>query len=62
MTTRIALSVLIATLMAGVSSSAQSPGGQAPLAGRFVDPVSGLSLEQAIALCMSDRYCCQRAS
>jgi outer membrane protein, heavy metal efflux system len=49
MTTRIALSVLIATLLTGVSSSAQSPGGQAPLAGRFVDPANGLSLEQAIA-------------
>jgi cobalt-zinc-cadmium efflux system outer membrane protein len=49
MTTRIALSVLIATLLTGVSTSAQSPGGQAPLAGRFVDPADGLSLEQAIA-------------
>jgi outer membrane protein, heavy metal efflux system len=49
MTTRIALSVLIATLVTGVSSSAQSTRGQAPLAGRFVDPANGLSLEQAIA-------------
>jgi cobalt-zinc-cadmium efflux system outer membrane protein len=49
MTRRIALSVLIATLVAGVSISAQSPGGQAPLAGRFVDSTNGLSLEQAIA-------------
>lgn len=49
MTARIALSVLIATLLAGVSGSAQSPAGQAPLAGRFVDPVNGLSLEQAVA-------------
>ena len=49
MTTRIVLSVLIATLLTGVSTSAQSPGGQAPLAGRFVDPANGLSLEQAIA-------------
>ena len=49
MTTRIALSVLIATLLTGVSTSAQSPGGQASLAGRFVDPANGLSLEQAIA-------------
>ena len=49
MTTRIALSVLIATLLTAVSTSAQSPGGQAPLAGRFVDPVNGLSLERAIA-------------
>jgi cobalt-zinc-cadmium efflux system outer membrane protein len=44
-----AFSVLIATLLTGVSSSAQSPGDQAPLAGRFVDPANGLSLEQAIA-------------
>jgi outer membrane protein, heavy metal efflux system len=49
MTTRIAFSVLIATLLAGVSSSAQSLDGQAPIAGRFVDPANGLSLEQAIA-------------
>ena len=49
MITRIASSVLIATLLTGVSTSAQSPTGQAPLAGRFVDPVNGLSLEQAIA-------------
>ena len=49
MTTRSALSVLIATLLTGVSTSGQSPGGQAPLAGRFVDPANGLSLEEAIA-------------
>ena len=49
MTTRIVLSVLVATLLTGVSSTAQSPGGQAPLVGRFMDPVNGLSLEQAIA-------------
>ena len=49
MTARIVLSVLIATLLTAVSTSAQSPGGQAPLAGRVVDPVNGLSLEQAIA-------------
>ncbi len=49
MTTRIALSVLMTTLLTGVSSSAQSAGGQAPRAGRFVDPDNGLSLEQAIA-------------
>ncbi len=49
MTTRIALSVLIATLLTGAPTSAQSPGGQAPLAGRFVDPANGLSLDQAIA-------------
>jgi cobalt-zinc-cadmium efflux system outer membrane protein len=49
MTTRIALSVLIATLLTGVSTSAQSSGGQASLAGRFVDPANGLSLELAIA-------------
>jgi cobalt-zinc-cadmium efflux system outer membrane protein len=50
MTTRIVLTVLSATLLTGVSSSAQSPRGQAPLAGRFVDPANGLSLERAIAL------------
>jgi outer membrane protein, heavy metal efflux system len=49
MTTRIALGVLIATLLTGVSTSAQSPGGQTPFADRFVDPANGLSLEQAIA-------------
>jgi cobalt-zinc-cadmium efflux system outer membrane protein len=49
MNTRIALSVLIATLVTSVSTSAQSPGVPASLAGRFVDPANGLSLEQAIA-------------
>jgi outer membrane protein, heavy metal efflux system len=50
MTPRFVLSVLIATLLTGVSSSAQSPGGQVPLAGKLVDPANGMSLEQAIAL------------
>ena len=49
MTTRIASSVLIATLVTSVSTSAQSPSNQPSLVGRFVDPVNGLSLEQAIA-------------
>jgi cobalt-zinc-cadmium efflux system outer membrane protein len=49
MTTRITSSVLIATLVTGVSTSAQSPAVPAPLAGRFVDSANGLSLEQAIA-------------
>ena len=49
MTTRTAFGVVIATLLTGVSTSAQSPGGQGPVASRFVDPVNGLSLEQAIA-------------
>ena len=49
MTTRIALSVLVATLLTAVAASAQSPGGQAPLASPFVDPANGLSLDQAIA-------------
>jgi outer membrane protein, heavy metal efflux system len=49
MITRIAWSVLIATLVTGVPTSAQSPGGQASLTGRFVDPANGLSLDQAIA-------------
>ena len=37
MTTRIALSVLMATLLTGVSSSAQTPGGQAPVVFRPAD-------------------------
>jgi outer membrane protein, heavy metal efflux system len=49
MTRRITLSVLLATLLTVVSTLAQSPTGQAPLSGRFVDPANGLSLEQAIA-------------
>jgi outer membrane protein, heavy metal efflux system len=49
MTMRIALSILMATLLTAVSSSAQSPAGDSPLAGGFVDPANGLSLEQAIA-------------
>jgi cobalt-zinc-cadmium efflux system outer membrane protein len=49
MTTRIALSVVIATLLTGVPSSAQSPDGRISIADRFVDPTNGLSLEQAIA-------------
>jgi cobalt-zinc-cadmium efflux system outer membrane protein len=49
MTTRIALSVLIATLLTSMPTLAQSPSGQVPLAGRFVDPVNGLALEHAIA-------------
>jgi outer membrane protein, heavy metal efflux system len=48
MTTRIALSVFMATLLTSVSTSAQ-PRAQVPLAIRFVDPANGLSLEQAIA-------------
>ena len=49
MTTRMALSVLLTGLLTGVSTSAQSPAGQAPLAGRFFDPANGLSLHQAVA-------------
>jgi cobalt-zinc-cadmium efflux system outer membrane protein len=49
MTARIASSVLIAMLLAGASGSAQAPAARAPSAGRFVDPVNGLSLERAIA-------------
>ena len=49
MTARIAMSVLIVTLLTGVSGSAQPLSDQPPLAGRFVDPANGLSLEQAIA-------------
>ena len=49
MTTRIALSVLIATLLTAMSISAQTLGGETPLASPFVDPANGVSLEQAIA-------------
>ena len=48
MTARIVLIVHIAALLAARSASAQSAGGQAPLASRFVDSANGLSLEQAI--------------
>lgn len=48
MTTRVVLSVLIAALMTEVSAVAQAPA-SAPAAERYVDPVNGLSLEQAIA-------------
>ena len=49
MNTRFALSVLIATLLTSVPLSAQPPAANEQLAGRFVDPANGLSLEQAIA-------------
>jgi len=49
MTTRIAFSAVIATLLTGVSTMAQSQAGQTSLASRYVDTVNGLSLEQAIA-------------
>ena len=48
MTTRIVLSVLIATLMTEVSAVAQAPISE-PVAKQYVDSVNGLSLEQAIA-------------
>lgn len=48
MTTRFVTSVLIVALMTGVSALAQTPD-QKPAAGRYLDPVNGLSLEQAIA-------------
>jgi cobalt-zinc-cadmium efflux system outer membrane protein len=48
MTTRIVLSVLIAALMAEVSAVAQAPVSE-PVAKQYVDPVNGLSLEQAVA-------------
>ena len=48
MTTRIVLSVLIAALTTGVPAFAQTPS-QTPAAERYVDPIAGLSLEQAIA-------------
>ena len=49
MTTRIVSSVLIATLLTAMSTSAQSPAVSSPMAGRFVDPTNGLTLEEAIA-------------
>ena len=48
MTTRVVLSVLIAALMTEVSAVAQAPI-PAPVAKQHVDPVKGLSLEQAVA-------------
>ena len=48
MTTRIVLSILIAALTTGVPALAQTPS-QTPAAERYIDPVNGLSLEQAIA-------------
>jgi outer membrane protein, heavy metal efflux system len=48
MTTRIVLSVLIAALMTEVSAVAQAPVSE-PVAQQYVDPVNGLSLEQAVA-------------
>jgi cobalt-zinc-cadmium efflux system outer membrane protein len=48
MTTRIVLSVLIAALMTEVSAVAQAPISE-PVAQQYVDPVNGLSLEQAVA-------------
>jgi cobalt-zinc-cadmium efflux system outer membrane protein len=48
MTTRIVLSVLIAALIPAVAADAQPPG-DVRVAERYVDPVNGLSLEQAIA-------------
>jgi cobalt-zinc-cadmium efflux system outer membrane protein len=47
-TTRIVLSVLIAALMTEVSAVAQAPMSE-PVAQQYVDPVNGLSLEQAVA-------------
>jgi cobalt-zinc-cadmium efflux system outer membrane protein len=48
MTTRVVLSVLIAALMTQVSAVAQTPVPE-PVAAKYVDPVNGLSLEQATA-------------
>ena len=48
MTPRIVSSVVIATLLTVVSTSAQSPV-SAPITDRFVDPVNGLTLDEAIA-------------
>lgn len=48
MITRIVLSVLIATLIPAAPAFAQAPA-EKSRAGQYVDPVNGLSLEQAIA-------------
>lgn len=48
MTTRTVLSILIAALMTTLTAFAQDPV-PTPIAQRYVDPVNGLSLEQAIA-------------
>lgn len=48
MTARIVMSVLIVALLTGLTAFAQAPD-QKPAAGRYVDPINGLSLEQAIA-------------
>ncbi|HJR60447.1 MAG TPA: TolC family protein [Vicinamibacterales bacterium] len=48
MTTRIVLSVLMVALVIPISAQAQTPG-DTRSAERYVDPVNGLSLEQAIA-------------
>jgi cobalt-zinc-cadmium efflux system outer membrane protein len=47
MTTRVVLSVLIAALMTEVSAVAQAPISE-PVAKQYVDPVNGLSLEEAV--------------
>src|ERR671924_1689045 len=47
MTTRIVLSVFIATLITGTRTVAQTPV-ETRAAERYVDPVNGLSLEEAI--------------
>ncbi|HXH24819.1 MAG TPA: TolC family protein [Vicinamibacterales bacterium] len=48
MTARIVLSVLIAALMMEVSAVAQAPISE-PVTKQYVDPINGLSLEQAVA-------------
>ena len=48
MTTRIVTSVFIVALLTEPSAFAQAPA-QTPSAGRYVDPINGLSLEAAIA-------------
>jgi cobalt-zinc-cadmium efflux system outer membrane protein len=48
MTTRIVLSVLIVALSTGARASAQTPS-QTPIAERYLDSFTGLSLEQAVA-------------
>jgi cobalt-zinc-cadmium efflux system outer membrane protein len=47
-TTRVVLSVLVATLFTGAPAPAQTRA-ETPIADHYVDPVNGLSLEQAVA-------------
>jgi len=60
MNRRVVLGVLIAALMTEVSAFAQAAA-SAPVADRYVDPVNGLSLEQAIARALEQEPSLQAA-